>query len=159
MPFNKPPAKTALVYAVDLLAARPYSTKQLSDKLKRRGYEAEEVEEAIARLQSRRYLDDTDLCQRQCRIYLDEQRRSWQAVKYKLREKGFSGEDIEKALADSGVDLDIYEYNVCLKLLQSHFRPSAADRQKCMAYLYRKGFNGSSIRAAVDDFLADSDKY
>lgn len=155
---KRPPVKTALVYAVDLLAARPYSTKQLSDKLRRRGYEAEEIDEAINRLTARHYLDDTDLCQRQCRLYLSEQRRSLQAVKYKLREKGFSGEDIENALADTDIDPDSYEYNVCFRLLQGHFRPSAADRQKCMAYLYRKGFNSSPIRAAVDDFLADSEQ-
>ena len=58
-------SKTALVYAVDLLAARAYSEKQLTDKLKRRGYSETEIAAAMQRLTERHYIDDGDLCQRQ----------------------------------------------------------------------------------------------
>lgn len=156
---KKPPAKTALVYAVDLLAARPYSTKQLYDKLVRHGYTSEETDEAMSRLLARHYLDDADLCRRQCAMYLSEARRSVQAIKYKLREKGFDNEDIESSIEtsfdESGTDTAAYEYDVCLRLLRGHFRPSSAEKQKCLAYLYRKGFSSSAIRAAVEDFMAE----
>ena len=146
--------KTALVYAVDLLAARPYSQKQLMAKLKQRGYEEEEIDEAIARLLQRHYLDDSDLCCRQCRMYIEERRRSLKAISYKLREKGFASADIENAMAENVKDADVYEYEVCMRLLQGHFRVQSAQLQKCMAYLYRKGFNISPARAAAEDFLA-----
>lgn len=152
---KKPPAKTALVYAVDLLAARPYSTKQLYGKLLRRGYAPEEADEAMNRLLARHYLDDADLCRRQCAMYLSEGRRSIQMIRCKLREKGFDSEDIEAAFDESGTDAAAYEYDTCLRLLRGHFRPSAAEKQKCMAYLYRKGFSSSAIRAAAEDFLAE----
>ncbi len=155
MKLNNKLNKTALVYAVDLLAARPHSVKQLYDKLKRRGYEDEEINEAIERLLKRHYLDDTDLCQRQYQAYINEGKRSFQMIKYKLKEKGFNHADIENALAETDVDIIEYEYRVCLKLLQGHFRVSTAERQKCQAYLYRKGFSSSAIFSAVDDFLQD----
>ena len=141
---------TALVSAVDLLAVRPHSTKELYTKLKRRGYDDEEISEAISRLNERHYLDDSDLCIRQCQMYLSEQRRSIRAIKYKLVEKGFSASDIEEAFAQNNLDFSEYEIEVCLRHLHSHFRPSTADKQKCQAYLYRKGFSSSSIRQAVE---------
>ena len=49
--------KTALIYAVDLLAIRPYSTQQLITKLKRKEYAPEEIQEAINRLTARHYLE------------------------------------------------------------------------------------------------------
>lgn len=150
---SKPPVKTALVYAVDLLAVRPYSVKQLTDKLKRRGYSEIEIEETLTKLLSRHYLDDTDLCQRQYLSYLNEGRRSITAIRYKLLEKGFCNEDIENAFTETDVDTQEYEYNTCLKLLNAHFKPSNADKQKCQAYLYRKGFSASNIRLATEDFL------
>lgn len=64
--------KTALIYAVDLLATRPYSTQQLITKLKRKEYAPEEIQEAINRLTARHYLDDIDLCQRQYQAYINE---------------------------------------------------------------------------------------
>ena len=80
--------KTALVYAVDLLAVRAYSEKQLTDKLKRRGYDKAEIATAMEKLLNRRYIDDSDLCQRQYTAYINEQKRSIKAIFYKLKEKG-----------------------------------------------------------------------
>jgi regulatory protein len=48
----------AYAKAVDLLARRAHFTAQLRDKLGRRGYPPEEVEEALARLARHGYLDD-----------------------------------------------------------------------------------------------------
>ena len=146
--------KTALVYAVDLLAIRAYSEKQLADKLKKRGYNEREIAEAVQRLIERHYLDDTDLCQRQYMAYINERKRSIKAILYKLKEKGFSSIDIENAIAENAIDTDEYECNVCFKLLTIHFKPNV-EKQKCQAYLYRKGFNFSAIKNAVDKFLSE----
>lgn len=148
-------SKTALVYAVDLLAARSYSEKQLADKLKRRGYDEAEIAAAMERLIKCHYIDDGDLCRRQYASYINEGRRSIKAILYKLREKGFDTADIENAAAEAETDTQEYEYNACKKLLAAHFKRTA-DRQKCQAYLYRKGFNYSAIRNAVDDFFNET---
>lgn len=145
--------KTALVYAVDLLSVRAYSTKQLIDKLKRKGYLTEEISMAISRLQERHYLDDSDLCQRQYQAYINEQRRSIKAIKYKLLEKGFNADDITLAQNELAVDEVEYEYTVCCRLLNNHYRVNNADKLKCQGYLYRKGFNVTAIRLAIEDFF------
>ena len=145
--------KTALIYAVDLLATRPYSTQQLITKLKRKEYAPEEIQEAINRLTARHYLDDIDLCQRQYQAYINEKHRSIKAIKYKLMEKGFSQSDIQNAQEETDIDEIDYEYTVCLRLLNSRYTPSKADKLKCQGYLYRKGFNYSAIRLAIEDFF------
>ena len=150
MKLNNP--KTALVYAVDLLAVRSYSVNQLKAKLKRRDYSDEEIELTIAKLLQKHYLDDTDLCKRQCNAYFNEKKRSIKAIRYKLMEKGFNSDDIEEAFDDLAIDTVDYEYKVCLKLLSSHFKVNSVDKQKYYAYLYRKGFSSSSIRVAIEDF-------
>lgn len=144
---------TALIYAVDLLATRPYSTQQLITKLKRKEYAPEEIQEAINRLTARHYLDDTDLCQRQYQAYINEKHRSIKAIKYKLMEKGFSQSDIQNTQEETDIDEIDYEYTVCLRLLNSRYTPSKADKLKCQGYLYRKGFNYSAIRLAIEDFF------
>lgn len=49
---------SAYAKAVDLLSRRAHFSAQLRDKLARRGYPPEEVEEALARLARHGYLDD-----------------------------------------------------------------------------------------------------
>ena len=127
--------KTALIYAVDLLAIRPYSTQQLIPKLKRKEYAPEEIQEAINRLTARHYLDDTDLCQRQYQAYINEKHRSIKAIKYKLMEKGFSQSDIQNAQEETDIDEIDYEYTVCLRLLNSRYIPSKSDKLKCQGYI------------------------
>lgn len=146
--------KTALIYAVDLLSVRSYSVQQLTTKLKRKQYPEDEITSTIERLLAKHYLDDSDLCIRQYQAYIREERRSVKAIKYKLLEKGFCSEDIQTAIDETDVDIVDYEYTVCLKLLRSHYKISTADKLKCQAYLYRKAFNSSSIRMAIDDFFS-----
>ena len=116
-------------------------------------YAPEEIQEAINRLTARHYLDDTDLCQRQYQAYINEKHRSIKAIKYKLMEKGFSQNDIQNAQEETDIDDIDYEYTVCLRLLNSRYTPSKADKLKCQGYLYRKGFNYSAIRLAIEDFF------
>ena len=61
-PKRKPPA---LEKAVELLAAQEHSEARLRWKLTRRGYDGEEIDTAVDRLRSRRYLDDEAACARE----------------------------------------------------------------------------------------------
>ena len=59
---------TALMYAVDLLARQEQSSNKLREKLRRKGYEEEEIEAALLRLEEKHYLNDGDACARQFRF-------------------------------------------------------------------------------------------
>ena len=140
--------KTALVQAVDLLARQEQSTNKLREKLQQRGYTEDEIEAAIQRLEERHYLNDADACARQFQFLYEESRQSVRQICAKLMQRGF-----ESSLVRECVPRDIYEREkkAAMRCLSLKFRPSA-EEQKMMQHLYRKGFDSSAIRAAVEEF-------
>jgi len=144
----KKPEKTALVAAVDILARQEYSEAKLSEKLARKGYGEEEIAGAIARLKERRYLNDADACARQFAFLYTESRNSVRQICLKLRQRGFTKEDI-----DACRPRDIYEREkqAALRVLALKY-PRDAERQKMMANLYQKGFEAGTARDAVETY-------
>lgn len=144
----KKPEKTALVAAVDILARQEYSEAKLSEKLARKGYGEEEIAGAIARLKERHYLNDADACARQFAFLYNESRNSVRQICLKLRQRGFTKEDI-----DACRPRDIYEREkqAALRVLALKY-PRDAERQKMMANLYQKGFEAGTARDAVETY-------
>ena len=144
--------KTALVQAVDLLARQEQSTNKLREKLRHRGYADEEIEGAIERLEEKHYLNDADACRRQFTFLYEESRQSVRQICAKLMQRGF-----DSTLVRECVPRDTYEREKCaaLRCLALKFKPSA-DVQKMMQHLYTRGFDGSAIRAAVEDFSQEA---
>ena len=143
---TKKPEKTALVAAVDILARQEYSEAKLSEKLARKGYGEAEIAGAIARLKERHYLNDADACARQFAFLYTESRNSVRQICLKLRQRGFTKEDI-----DACRPRDIYEREkqAALRVLALKY-PRDAERQKMMANLYQKGFEAGTARDAVE---------
>ena len=142
--------KTALMYAVDLLARQEQSEKRLREKLQRKGYEAEEIEAALARLHEKHYLNDEEACQHQFDYLYRESRSSVRQICLKLQQRGF-----EASLIRQCVPRDTFarEQKAALKNLSLKFKPSA-DQQKMLVSLYRQGFDTSVCREAVEEFAA-----
>lgn len=144
----KKPEKTALIAAVDILARQEYSEAKLSEKLARKGYGEEEIAGAIARLKERHYLNDADACARQFAFLYNESRNSVRQICLKLRQRGFTKEDI-----DACRPRDIYEREkqAALRVLALKYSRDA-ERQKMMANLYQKGFEAGTARDAVETY-------
>ena len=145
---TKKPEKTALVAAVDILARQEYSEAKLSEKLARKGYGEAEIAGAIARLKERHYLNDADACARQFAFLYTESRNSVRQICLKLRQRGFTKEDI-----DACRPRDIYEREkqAARRVLALKY-PRDAERQKMMANLYQKGFEAGTARDAVETY-------
>ena len=141
-------AKTALVTAVDYLARQAHSEKKLREKLERKGFSAEEIEVAIARLIERGYLDDADLCAQQFMYLYNERRSSVRQICAKLMQRGF-----EHDLVWSVVPDDIFERETAVAehILKMKYKPTDAV-QKMMANLYQKGFSVDVAHSAVRNF-------
>lgn len=142
------PAKTALVAAVDILARQEYSEAKLAEKLARKGYSEEDIAGAIARLKERHYLNDADACARQFAFLYTESRNSVRQICLKLRQRGFTKEDI-----DACKPRDTYEREkqAALRVLTLKYSHDA-DRQKMMANLFQKGFEAGTARDAVETY-------
>lgn len=148
------PKKTALMYAVDLLARQEQSESKLREKLRHKGYEESETDLAIERLIAMHYLNDEEACARQFAFLYEESRSSVRQIVIKLRQRGFEASQVKAC-----IPADIFEREkaAALRVLALKFRP-AADRQKMMANLYSKGFESSAIRAAVEEFQRETEE-
>ncbi|WP_338624961.1 RecX family transcriptional regulator [Selenomonas sp. TAMA-11512] len=145
---QKKSEKTALMTATDLLARAEQSSGRLKDKLRLRGYDEAEAAEAVEKLTERGYIDDADACRRQFDFLYEESRQSVRQIMAKLLQRGFSQELIRSCVPD---DICERERAAAIRALELKYKPDA-DRKKMMEHLYRKGYDSSVIRSAVEEF-------
>ena len=145
--------KTALMYAVDLLARQEQSTAKLREKLARKGYSAEEIDAAIAKLEAKHILDDAGACEHQFAFLYNESSRSVRQIALKLQQRGFDRSMIRACIPD-----DTYERekSAALRVLAIKYKKTAEPR-KMMANLYQKGFDTDVARAAVEAYVEDTE--
>ena len=81
---------------VDLLAKKDYSTRQLTEKLRTKGYSSEETEAAIDKALEWGYLGDLRVAKNIWRFNYEGHQYSVSRILQKLREKGFTAEIISE---------------------------------------------------------------
>lgn len=148
-------AKRSKLRAMNLLKARSYTEYQLSKKLLDAEYPPEIVDQAIAYVKSFGYIDDkqyaVDLIKEQ------SERRSRKEIYQKLQLKGISREILDDAFAEvydnSEDDNSLNEAAIILKALKKkNFSKDAPyeEKQKMLAYFYRRGFSIDSVYEAIE---------
>ncbi|MCB9366832.1 MAG: regulatory protein RecX [Calditrichaeota bacterium] len=149
---RKPPKEPALPYAVKLLAARNYSTRKLRDKLRTRGYDSAEIDEAIQKLQERNLLDDERYAEGFVRTRMETHPRGKNALMRDLISRGVSAATAKHAVTESLSDDQ--ELSMAKDLLQRKSRQYASldpdtRKRRLTALLARRGFKLDTIRRAL----------
>ena len=146
----------ALERAVWWLSKKDHSEKQLKMKLTDSAFTEESAARACDFLKAGNYLNDARLSENLVR---QKQRSSGpRKIAYTLRQKGV-GEETAKAALEAISQDD--EMETAVKLARKYlsgkrFEPREA-RQKCGAYLARRGFGWDVIKAACQRAGADED--
>ncbi len=134
--------------ALKLLLQRPYTTKQLKDKLQGGGYPEELADYALDYVGSFRYVDDDLYAENFIRSQMGAHSRK--EIEYKLSQKGITREMIDDAFSrlEEAEELSD-DHAVVLDLLKKRrydpLRAAEKDREKQIAYLVRKGFSLSTV--------------
>ena len=141
--------------AVKLLARRTHFRRELEQKLVQRRYPSDEIEEALARLEARRYLDDEDASRR--------------FVEGRLASGGYGRTRLAAELAARGVDGAVASA-VLEELLPEDELPAAreeaarwsgrsgkSDPAALARRLERRGFGAGTIAAVLREHGRDSD--
>lgn len=139
--------------ALRLLERKDYSRKELTDRLKKDGYEEAMIEQIIAYVDSFHYLDDSRVAGSFIRGR--KEYKSKRELEFLLKQKGISEEDISFALEENyknenGISQE--EVAISKLLRKNHVEEemlsemSYEEKQKIAAKLYRKGFNSDKIR-------------
>ncbi|MFH1169477.1 MAG: regulatory protein RecX [Chloroflexota bacterium] len=137
-----------LAAATRYLGYRPRSQTELTEKLRRRGFDGESIMAAIARLKEKGFIDDAAFA----RFWKDNREsfspRSRQMARLELKRKGVADEVIEQAVAD----IDNYDSAYRAAASRAHRWP-VSDRQtfqrRAGEYLRRRGFSYEVINQTV----------
>ena len=141
-------APSAYQRAITRLARRDHSESELRRALLERGHESEEVEAALQRLRSERYLDDRSFSERFARSRLAGSGLGRLRVRQGLRQRG-----VEKGTAEAGLRAalrDVPEAGVLEAVARRYWRQRTRDEpalrlRKLWAFLLRRGFPASLV--------------
>lgn len=144
--------KRAKKRAMNLLQKRDYTEYKLREKLKEGFYTDEIIDDTIGYLKSYRYLDDERYAEDYIRYHMEL--RSRNRIRQDLMQKGISSEIISRLLEEAYMEEENDpELLLCVNLLQKkHYDPHTVtyeEKQKMMAFLYRKGFSNDIITKAL----------
>lgn len=136
-------------HALRLLGYRPRSRLEIERYLHQKGYEAQAIEAAIARLVAHRYVDD-DAFARSWVHHRERQRpRGARGLSYELRQKGIEREIIDDVLTELDEEASAWAA-IEGKLRRWHGLDQTAFRKKVTGFLSRRGFAYDTIRKTCD---------
>jgi regulatory protein len=140
------PENSALTVAVRLLARRDHGERELSDKLAQRAYSRDEINEALARLRERGYVDDTAYCNKLAESLWQSGKWGLPGVANQLRRRGLPEAMIRETMAAFERE---QEFKHALSLLEKRaFTPD--ERDKAGRFLASRGFSFAVIEQSLD---------
>ncbi len=146
--IKQPPREAALPYAVKLLASRSYSTRKLREKLRTKGYNADDIDAAITKLIDRRLLDDVKYAEGFVRTRIETHPRGKSALVRDLVARGVTGSTAKQAVNENltaeqefALARDLVER----KRGQYSSVDSDTRKRRLMALLARRGFRPDTI--------------
>ncbi|WP_408071014.1 regulatory protein RecX [Butyrivibrio sp. JL13D10] len=144
--------KRAKKRAMNLLQKRDYTEYKLREKMKEGCYTEAVINDTVEYLKSYRYLDDERYADEYIRYH--QELRSKNRIRQDLLQKGIDSELIDNLMSSAYEDNEQDpELSLCINLLKKkHYdkdNMSYEEKQKIMAFLYRKGFGNSVINRAM----------
>ena len=135
-----------------LLARRDYTCARLREKLLTGGYEEEIADWALEKLKEAHYLDDERYARNFIQAHWED--RSKLRIRTDLEERGVPSDILSEVLREESEERgEEAEIRQIRKLMEKRrFDPENAEweeKRKMQAYLYRKGYTSSSVRAAM----------
>jgi regulatory protein len=138
--------------ALQLLARRELSEKQLRDRLVDRDHQGDEIDRVIAHLLESKALDDGRVARAYARTAAKVKGRGRLRVMRELSTMGIARDVANEALAEIFADVD--ERALIAKALQKKMRgrpriTNAAEHARLYQFLMRQGFTPAGITAAL----------
>lgn len=148
------PTNNAYEYALNLLAARAYTVRNLRRKLIQKEFEPSDVDATMSRLVESGLVDDARFASEFARQKLVIGQSSARRVEQELLKRGIAAEVARSAVAgtieDEGVDTQASAENVARKKLRSlEGLDTDVQRRRLFGFLARRGFGLDDIKRAI----------
>ncbi len=141
-------SRSALDFSLARLAQRAHSEGELTSKMERAGYPADEITSTLAKLRDWRYVDDRAYASAFALSAVEHKRWGPVRIARTLRQRGVSGAFIEEALARVFHEGERKVVEEALARFQrKHRHPGTPVQQKARAYrhLLGRGFSPDTI--------------
>jgi regulatory protein len=145
---------SAYNYALNLLAARPYSTQTLRRKLIQKEYPAADADDAIRRLVDNGLLNDAKYAEQYARSKILMTGVSKRRLQQELYRKGIKGELATTAIANV-IEQEEIDPAALIERVAKKKLASMGDldpmilRRRLFAFLARRGYDIDEIKAVV----------
>ncbi len=144
--------KRAKLRAMNLMQKRDYTEYKLREKLREGLYPEWIIDDTVQYLKSFHYLDDFRYADDYVRYHINDRSRC--RIKQDLMQKGIDSDIVERIIEDAyQEESENPDIKQCTALLhKKNYNPENAsyeDKQKIMAFLYRKGFKNDVIQKAM----------
>ena len=145
---------SAYNYALNLLSARPYSTRALHRKLIQKEYSAADADDAIRRLVDNGLLNDAKYAEQYARSKIVSTGASKRRLQQDLYRKGIKGDVATNAIANviESEEIDpaaVVERVAKKKLAQMGDLEPLVLRRRLFAFLARRGYDVDEIKRVV----------
>lgn len=140
--------------ALNLLARRPRSIREIRDRLHEKGYNTATIDAAVARLEGWNYVDDADFARFWVENRVAHKPRGRRLLEQELWQKGVDRETARDAVDRSELD----EHDAALAIAKAKIR-SYAGLDRDVAYrrlgglLARRGFGYDVVKPVLDEVL------
>jgi regulatory protein len=141
--------------SITALARRGLSRRELERHLRDRGFDDDEIADEVARLERDGYVDDVALAQNLVGTLQERKGLGRSAIAAELTRRHLAPAAIEYALdlIDTGDELSRARELALKRAGQLRHLDRETAVRRLSAYLARRGYGGSTVRAAVDQAL------
>jgi regulatory protein len=134
------------------LANRSQTRHELRDRLQRRGYSIEVIDNVLRDLEAEGYVDDHKFALDWARYRLQNKLIGRRRLAWELQQRGVSLEFVEEALRDvygESSEVTLAEQATRKRLGSNELPISPRERQRYARYLFGLGFDADTIAAAL----------
>ena len=149
--MTKEPPEKARAYAYNLLRIQPRSEKELSFRLKKKGFSESISKETVSLLKKKGLLNDLKFARAWVRARLKSNPKGDIVLRYELHTKGISGEIIDKVLSENPECEEVIAKRLAgdrIKALRG--LPKLKAKKRLHDYLARRGFKCDIIEEVVN---------
>jgi regulatory protein len=152
----------AYEYALNLLSARAYSSRNLRRKLVQKEFDPDDIEAAMAGLTESKLLDDSKFAAEYARQKLVVGGSSSRRVEQELQKKGIGRDQAKEAVTAVAEDESVDEAASAEKAARKKFKSLSGlepdvQRRRLFGFLARRGFDLDDVKRAVETVIGEEE--